>query len=69
MDRVNAILRAVIASLEAHPSDERMLPANLSQDERKEILMRLAWLGFSAYIRESYTSGQIKTTLITERQK
>ena len=69
MDRVNAILRAVIASLEAHPSDERMLPANLSQDERKEILMRLAWLGFSAYIREFYTSERIKLVLVAGRQK
>ena len=66
---VNIILRAVIASLEMHLSDERTLPANLSQHDRKELLMRLAWLGFSAYIRESYTSSQVKTTLITERQK
>ena len=66
---VNIILRAVIASLEMHLSDERTLPANLSQHDRKELLMRLAWLGFSAYIRESYVSEQIRLVLVTERQK
>jgi len=69
MDRVNAILRAVISSLEIQSLDERSLPTDLSQDERKELLARLTWLGFSAYIREFYTSDQIKVTLVTERQK
>jgi len=72
MDRVNVLLWAVIASLEMHPDrslDERTLPADLCPHERKELLVRLAQSGFQAYIRESYTSGQIKAILVTERYK
>ena len=72
MDRVNIAVWDAIVSLEIHPDRPRSeidLPADLCPHERKELLMRLAQSGFQAYIRESYTSGQIKTTLITERYK
>lgn len=72
MDRVNIAVWDAIVSLEMHPDrsiSETDLPVDLCPHERKELLMRLAQSGFQAYIRESYTSGQIKTTLITERQK
>lgn len=72
MDRVNILLWAVTASLEMHPDrslDERTLPADLCPNERKELLARLTRMGFYAYIREFFTSGQIGIVLVTERYK